>query len=360
MDQIDSKNSTDKPSEAALPRYEQTKKAMLDYIQQNQLMPGDKLPTEADLCRQFGWSRPTIGRALNELAQEGILTRVQGSGTYVAEKKALERPFRIMISDIALSPENAYSGPIFAGIREIAAQEGIDIAYYHEVAIPSPEAILNSNADGVLLLAPQVEDIPTILKLKETGKAVVAMALRSRFGGIATVCTDNLGGMKQAVKYLTTLGHRRIALITPGLTSSDVQERIMGFNQGCFEAGIQVDPSYLLIFVNQIGNSVLEAWFNHLTQPPTAIICNGSLAFPIQHLLWSRNLKIPENISLIVTDDSEMFQNCVPELTVIRQPLKEMGRRSLTKLLEILRGQDQCDPEVIPSELIIRNSCKPV
>jgi DNA-binding LacI/PurR family transcriptional regulator len=166
--------------------------------------------------------------------------------------------------------------------------------------------------------------------------------------------------MKQAVNYLTGLGHRQIALITPGLTSSDVQERIMGFHQGCFEAGIAVNPSYVLLFVHQIGGSVLEAWFDNLPAPPTAIICNSSLAFPVQHLLWSRNLKIPQDVSLIVTDDSELFQNCIPELTVIRQSLKEMGRRSLTKLMAMLRGRDDGKPEVIPNELIIRNSCKPI
>jgi DNA-binding LacI/PurR family transcriptional regulator len=134
----------------------------------------------------------------------------------------------------------------------------------------------------------------------------------------------------------------------------------MGFHQGCFEAGIAVDPTYILLFVHQIGGSVLEAWFDNLPALPTAIICNSSTAFPIQHLLWNRNLKVPQDISLIVTDDSELFQNCVPELTVIRQSLKEMGRRSLIKLLGMLRGQDTGKPEVVPNELIVRNSCKAI
>jgi DNA-binding LacI/PurR family transcriptional regulator len=84
------------------------------------------------------------------------------------------------------------------------------------------------------------------------------------------------------------------------------------------------------------------------------------LAFPLQHLLWSKNLKIPQDLSLIATDDSEMFQNCDPEFTVIRQPLKEMGRQSLSKLLTMLRGQDQGESEVLSNELVIRNSCRSV
>lgn len=356
-------NSIETPSETLVPRYEQTKLAVQEYIRSHRLKPGDRLPTETELCRQFGWSRPTIGRALNELAMEGVLTRVQGSGTYVAEKKLPARPLRIMICDVAPLPENEYNGPIFAGIRDIAAQEGIDIAYFRDARVPTAEALAKSDADGVLLLAPQLDDTAEILKIRETGKPVIAMAFRSRLPGIASVGTDNLAGMRQAVTYLAGLGHRKIGLITPGLTSSDVQERILGFHEGCFQAGIAVDPANLLL-ARRIDPHVLETWLANFNAAscahPTAIICNCSLAFPILSLLASRGLRIPQDVSLVVTDDSDFFQNCTPQLTVIRQPLVEMGRRSLTKLLAMLRGDDAGEPEVIPCELIVRQSCSPI
>jgi LacI family transcriptional regulator len=304
-------------------------------------------------------SRQTIGRALNELAMEGVLMRIRGSGTYVAEKKPLNRPMRIMICDIHLKGEGEYNGPIFAGIRKAAGEEKLDVNYYHDAMIPKPEEISGPETDGVLIQSPNIEDIPTLLQLRETGKPIVAMALRSRFGSLTSVCTDNMNGMKQAVRYLIDQGHRRIAFASQGLTSSDVQERLAGFHQAFFEAGLPVDPSYLLVFDKLFGMPVLESWFDTLQPRPTAILCSVSLIFPLQQILWSRHLQIPKDVSMIVTDDSHLFQNCVPKLTAISQPLFEMGYRSLNKLVRMLRGEDKGQPEVLPMEFIIRDSVAP-
>jgi DNA-binding LacI/PurR family transcriptional regulator len=168
-----------------------------------------------------------------------------------------------------------------------------------------------------------------------------------------------MNGTKQAVKYLISQGHKRIAFATQGLTSSDVQERLTGFHQAFFEAGLPVDPSCLLVFDKLFGISVLESWLDTLAPQPTAILCSASLAFPIQQMLWNRHLQIPTDVSIIVTDDSDLFRNCTPKLTVLRQPLYEMGCRSLNKLIKMLRGEDSGQPEILPMEFIVRESVAP-
>jgi len=341
---------------STLPRYEQIKRGILDHIKRNGLKASDRIPTEAELCRTYGWSRQTIGRALNELAIEGVLTRVRGSGTYVAEKKLPARPLRIMVCDYNLKGEGEYHGPIFAGIRQAAGQTKFDVAYYHDKNIPSAEDIIGMDVDGVLIHAPNLEDIPTLMQLKETGRPLVVMAIRSRFGNLTTVSTDNINGMKQAVKHLISRGHKRIAFVSQGLTSGDVQDRITGLNQSCFEAGIAVDPSYMLIFDKICGSMVLESWFDSLSVKPTAIICSALLAFPIQQMLWNRNMRVPKDISMIVTDDSELFKNCTPKLTVLCQPLFEMGSQSINKLIKILRNEDNGQAVILPIQLIERES----
>lgn len=68
-----------------LPAYEQVKAWIKQHIGSGQWKPGDPVPSEAALMQQFGISRMTVNRALRELMAEGMVTRVQGSGTYVAE-----------------------------------------------------------------------------------------------------------------------------------------------------------------------------------------------------------------------------------------------------------------------------------
>ena len=67
------------------PAYLQVKAFVQQHISTGQWRPGDPVPSEATLMQQFGISRMTVNRALRELTAEGMVTRIQGSGTYVAE-----------------------------------------------------------------------------------------------------------------------------------------------------------------------------------------------------------------------------------------------------------------------------------
>jgi GntR family transcriptional regulator, histidine utilization repressor len=68
-----------------LPAYGQVKAFIKKRISTGTWKPGDPVPSEAALMEQFGVSRMTVNRALRELMGEGLVTRVQGSGTFVAE-----------------------------------------------------------------------------------------------------------------------------------------------------------------------------------------------------------------------------------------------------------------------------------
>ena len=67
------------------PAYLQVKEFIQQHISSGEWRPGDPVPSEATLMQQFGISRMTVNRALRELSAEGMVTRVQGLGTFVAE-----------------------------------------------------------------------------------------------------------------------------------------------------------------------------------------------------------------------------------------------------------------------------------
>jgi len=70
---------------AAVPLYQQVKDRVLHRIASGEWPPGKKIPSENQLVRQLGMSRMTINRAFRELSQEGVLLRVAGVGSFVAE-----------------------------------------------------------------------------------------------------------------------------------------------------------------------------------------------------------------------------------------------------------------------------------
>ncbi len=131
------------------PRYQQIKSFILNGVLQQQYPSGSKIPTEAQLVKQFGVSRMTVNKAIRDLVQENILTRHPGIGTFVAKPKA-ESPL-IDIKNIAEEVRqrgNVYSCKIIklvatTAYEDIAMQMGVPIQtpIFHSIIVHLEDAI---------------------------------------------------------------------------------------------------------------------------------------------------------------------------------------------------------------------------
>lgn len=74
----------------SIPYYIQVRDALRDLIDQQQLRPGDRIPSEAQLCDMLAVSRTVIRQALDALAHDGLLVKEKGRGTFVNRKKISE------------------------------------------------------------------------------------------------------------------------------------------------------------------------------------------------------------------------------------------------------------------------------
>ena len=73
-----------------VPLYHQVKENLRELIEDRRLEPEDMLPSERELSKLYGVSRPTVRQAVHELVQEGLLRRVPGIGTFVAKPKVVQ------------------------------------------------------------------------------------------------------------------------------------------------------------------------------------------------------------------------------------------------------------------------------
>ncbi|HSR48151.1 MAG TPA: GntR family transcriptional regulator [Anaerolineales bacterium] len=74
-----------------LPLYAQVRQSLEERLGAGEWKPGDRIPGEPELCREYGVSRPVVRQALQDLAAEGVILRRKGLGTFVAEPKVVSR-----------------------------------------------------------------------------------------------------------------------------------------------------------------------------------------------------------------------------------------------------------------------------
>jgi GntR family transcriptional regulator len=74
-------------SQTVIPLYSQIKKSLLSGILQGELLPGDQLPSQRELCERFGASHMTVRRAIEELTNLGFIVAIPGKGLYVSAAK---------------------------------------------------------------------------------------------------------------------------------------------------------------------------------------------------------------------------------------------------------------------------------
>ena len=128
---------------SAVPLYEQLRKALLEAITSGKLPAGTKLPTEEELCAQFGISRPVARQAYNMLIEEGFVERMRGRGTFVRMRYVSGKPFVLV--------ENYVPESVFPGIDayDFAQRSLYDVfeTVYHERIIKSRRVLMAQTAN---------------------------------------------------------------------------------------------------------------------------------------------------------------------------------------------------------------------
>jgi LacI family transcriptional regulator len=155
-------------------------------------------------------------------------------------------------------------------------------------------------------------------------------------------------------------GHRRIGLISGAAGISTTDERIAGYRAALKQAGLKLDRKLI-----RCGESSLEpariatTHLLKLDDPPTAIMAaNNLMTIGTMHALRDAHIDVPKKIALVGFDDFDWADYFSPRLTVMAQPLEELGARSVQLLIKRIKAPEE-EPQVVKlaASLRIRNSC---
>lgn len=179
---------------------------------------------------------------------------------------------------------------------------------------------------------------------------------------IGRVGVDNRRAADSATRYLLSLGHREIGIITGDPSSGTSVDRLEGFLQALRSAKIRPDRTMI-----HKGHNDMESGHFHAMQlltradRPSAIFCtNNMMALGALAAIQEIGLACPEDISLLGFDDFYWATLLRPRLTVVRQPAREVGMIAARILIDHIEGRPSIPtPALLATQLIVRDSCSP-
>jgi DNA-binding LacI/PurR family transcriptional regulator len=179
---------------------------------------------------------------------------------------------------------------------------------------------------------------------------------------VGRVGVDNRRAADSATRYLLSLGHRKMGIITGDPSSGTSVDRLEGFLQALRTAGIRPDRSMI-----HSGHNDMESGHVHTMQlltradRPTAIFCtNNMMALGALAAIQEIGLVCPDEISLLGFDDFYWATLLRPRLTVVRQPAREVGMIAARMLIDHLEGRPSVPtPTLLATQLMVRDSCCP-
>ncbi len=332
-----------------------------------------KVPDIRSVARLAGVSISTVSRYINSKvvsadAEQKIKAAIAELGyrpNRIAQSLKLRRTntIGIVIPDIT----NNFFPDVVKGAEDaaIAANFHVVLANTGEDPVSEWDRLLTLQTlrcDGCLLiLAPDGPGEPERRKrLVELSLPLVYVDRAPLFPADAVI-TDNLRITMDAVKYLTGLGHKRIAILESTLEVTAHRDRGEGFRRALKEAGLSLAPEC----VAQVRPTVAEGHAGTtrllaLADRPTAIFATANrLTVGALAAIHDRGLRCPADVSILGYDDYEWEEAFRPRLTTVVQPAYQMGKRGAELLIARLLNQKSGPPEqvVVESRLQLRDSC---
>jgi GntR family transcriptional regulator of arabinose operon len=339
------------------------------------LVAGDRLPSELQMAQQHHTSRGTVRHALDVLVNEGLLERVQGSGTFVrlssltrehSATQAVQKSIGIILSQA----NDELNMGILRGVEQVARPRGyqLSFAYTEENAEEQEHTIAHLAASAAGLIIFPVSNQPHDQAIAQLQNATFPFVLVDRYLADLDcdyVTSDNLGGGYRATEHLLILGHTRIGFAynpAGGLLTTSVRDRWEGYRKALQEYNQPYDKSLVYYLSSLVSDASITSYDDFITSPhrPSAIFAaNDSIALEIFQTAGRHGLRIPEDIALVGFDDVTFAAHLSTPLTTVAQQSVEMGMHAGILLLNRIEQQISGPPKHIelPTNLIIRQSC---
>ena len=360
------------------PKHSEISRHLETEIAGGKYQDGARLPSEIQLVKQFGVSRPTVARALRDLEAKGLIHRRAGSGTFVRtsnERTASTRIlgllipglssteiFQIICGEIAsLARVNEY-GLLWGGSTN--PRVDTDASLKHTVEIC--KQFIDRKISGVFFAPAELQpgqgeaNKHLAESLREAGIPVVLLdrdlldyPARSDFD---LVGIDNMASGYMVAEHLIKLGCRKIFFVARPFSAATVDARIAGVREALYRNRIEPSASWI-----HYGDPTERKFVRRLAagrQADGFICANDDTAALLLRSLEAEGLRVPRDLRVVGFDDVKYATLVSPPLTTIHQPCRDIATIAFRTMMERLAEPTLPARSLsLAPRLVVRESC---
>lgn len=326
--------------------------------------------TVSDVARLAGVSTATVSRALNtpnvvrSEVRERVGDAVEKLGYIPNDSaRALRQNQTRLIGVVVPTLSYALYADFFASLQATLAESGYFALlttsnYDLHVEAEQASKLIRQGAQGLVLVGRLREK--RLANLLATSRIpYVNTYVADSSGNDGAVGFDNAGAVREAVEYLISLGHRRIAMLS-GVTTKR-NDRAIARLSG-FAAAIRAHDLVCGDWVAEApytiegGRSALREIFSRGLDP-TAIVCGSDmLAIGALQECKARGIQVPRDMSITGFDDLEIAAHLDPPLSTVEVPSAELGRTTGEYIIALCSGAAPPARTVLETRLVIRKT----
>ena len=338
--------------------------------------------TIADVAKMAGVSASSVSNVLNERSarmrestKERIVDAIRELGyTPNLAARQLKTGHSRLIGLIVPSVANPFYGNFARYVEEAALEHGYQVMLGNSSRDPIREKkyveqLWGAGAEGIIF-GTSLEKFDHLKGVMERGMNFVSFdrpPLESDSISFDSICVDNRQIMRLTIKHLAALGHKKIGFITGPIQTVSRRFRLEGFRLSLEECGLEFDRRLICegiaknfgdVAALELGRQGAHYLFSMPNSPTAVCTINDMYAFGIYAGARDLGLKIPGDVSVVGVDNLTLTEVVEPPLTTVEQPLKEMAKVAVERLLS--RLQDAVSEPVIHQSflpnLIVRGS----
>ncbi|MEJ5200047.1 MAG: substrate-binding domain-containing protein, partial [Anaerolineae bacterium] len=218
--------------------------------------------------------------------------------------------------------------------------------------------------DGLIIWASSLASyvgVDALRRFSERYRPLPMVSIGVTMEGIPGILLDSYGGMRQVVRHLIEHGRRRLAFVRGPEGHRDADERFRAYLDTLQEFGLPLIPELIspcYKWYEPGGPATVDLLLNQRRVHFDALVCvNDMVAVEAIEALRGHGLRVPEDVAVTGFDDTPLGRFVTPPITTVPWRMYERGRQAVNLLLKMLAGEPTPAEVLLPTRLIVRQSC---